>query len=109
MKKLIIVAHPNPNGFAHHIAKTFAESSIKKGHEVETINLYDAEWKQDYLMLDHTNKPSEDPKKEKIQSRITRADELVFTFPLRRFDCPAILKNFLDVNFSSGFAYKYKK
>jgi NAD(P)H dehydrogenase (quinone) len=109
MNKLIIVAHPNPKGFAHRIAQTYQQTSIEAGHDVKLINLYDPEWKQDYLMLDESNKPILDPKQEQIQSLITRANELVFCFPLRRFDSPAIMKNFLDVNFSSGFAFRYKK
>lgn len=109
MKKLIIVAHPNPQGSAHKIAQTFIETSKEWGHDIFLMNLYDAERKQEYLMLGENGKPLPDAKKEAIQEKISRADELVFIFPLWNFDAPAILKNRIDVNFSSGFAFRYKK
>ncbi len=109
MNKLIIVAHPHPQGFSHRIADTYQRISIDQWHDVKVINLYDPERKQDYMMVDAHNKTLPDDKQQKIQSLITRANELVFCFPLRRFDCPAIMKNFLDVNMSSGFAFRYKK
>ena len=73
------------------------------------MNLYDEEWKQDYLMFDENNKPIDDKKRELIQQKISWADELVFIFPLWWFDAPAILKNWLDMNLTSKFAYLYKQ
>lgn len=72
------------------------------------MNLYSEERKQDYLQLDHMNKAIPDNKREEIQKKILWADELVFVFPLWNFDAPAIMKNWVDVNFSSGFAYRFK-
>ncbi len=109
MKKLIITAHPNPEGFTHKIGRTFIDESEKKGHICFLMNLYDEERKQDYLMLDDKNKPVHDEKREKIQEKISWADELVFVFPLWRFDAPAILKNWFDMNMTTKFAYIYKK
>ena len=109
MKKLVITAHPNPQGFTHKIAQRFIEVSEKWGHEILLMNLYDEQWKQDYLMMDENNKPVEDKKRDLIQEKIHRTDELVFVFPLRWFDAPAILKNWFDMNMTSKFAYIYKK
>lgn len=109
MKKLVITAHPNPKGFTHRIAQRFIEVSKKKGHEVLLMNLYDDQRKQDYLMMDENNKPVDDEKRNLIQEKIHRANELVFVFPLRWFDAPAILKNRFDMNMTSKFAYIYKK
>lgn len=108
MNKLIITAHPNPEGFTHKIAQRFIEVSQKKGHVTFLMNLYDEQWKQDYLILDATNKPIPDNKREAIQEKIQWADEIVFVFPLRWFDAPAILKNRFDMNMTSRFAYLYK-
>ncbi len=108
MRKLVITAHPNPQGFTHKMAQRFIETSERHGHECFLMNLYDEKRRQEYLMLDHMNKPIPDHTREEIQQKITRADELVFIFPLWNFDAPAILKNWIDVNFSSGFAYRYK-
>lgn len=108
MNKLIITAHPNPHGFTHKIAERFVKVSEEKGHECYVMNLYCDEWKQDYLMLGEDNKPLADPKKAAVQEKIKWADELVFIFPLRRFDAPAVLKNWLDVNMTTKFAYIYR-
>lgn len=109
MKKLIITAHPNPKGFTHRIAKRFVEVAQAKGDECFVMDLYDERWKQDFLMLDENNKQLPDAKREVIQEKITRAEELVFVFPLRWFDAPAIMKNWFDMNVTTGFAYRFKK
>lgn len=44
-----------------------------------------------------------------IQDKISRADEIVFIFPTWWVNVPAILKNFFDNIFTSGFAYRYNK
>jgi len=110
---LIITAHPHPDWFTHHIADRYQFTSQQCGHEVQYINLYESHRKQSYLMVDKSNKSSLDPEttvvQQEIHTLITWADELVFVFPLWWCDCPAIMKNFWDVNMSSGFAFRYKK
>ncbi|MBP7885490.1 NAD(P)H-dependent oxidoreductase [Patescibacteria group bacterium] len=65
------------------------------------MDLYESAWKQDYLLLDERRKPLPDPYREQIQDKISRANEIVFCFPLRWFDAPAILKNRFDTNMTS--------
>lgn len=108
MKKLIITAHPNPKGFTHSIAERFIAVSEQHDHECFLMNLYAEERKQDYLLLGEDNKPLPDVKRTAVQEKIAWADELVFIFPLWSFDAPAVMKNRVDVNFSSGFAYRFK-
>ena len=108
MKKLIITAHPNPKGFTHSIAERFIAVSQQHDHECFLMNLYSDERKQDYLTLGEDNKPLPDAKRVAVQDKIAWADELVFIFPLWNFDAPAVMKNWVDTNFSSGFAYRYK-
>ena len=72
------------------------------------MNLYDEEYTQDYLRMNEQNRPLDEPKREAMHEAISRADEIVFAFPLRRFDVPAIMKNRFDQNFSHGFAFKYR-
>jgi len=108
MRKLLITAHPNPNGFTHKIANTFFAVSEDCGHEVRIINLYDSDLRQDFLILDAKNKPTNDPHISYMQEQITWAEELIFIYPVWWYDAPAILKNWFDVNLASGFAYKYK-
>lgn len=101
MKKLIITAHPNPKGFTHRIAREFIAVSEGAGHECFLMNLYEDARQQEYLMLGEDNKAVPDAKRTAVQEKITWADELVFIFPLWNFDAPAVMKNRVDVNFSS--------
>lgn len=108
MNKLLLTAHPNPDGFTHKIAATYQQHSEEKNHNVKIIDLYDPQRKQDFLILDKTNRPVDDPLRSTMQDLITRADEIVFIFPVWWFDAPAILKNWFDINMTQGFAFKYK-
>lgn len=109
MKKLVIIAHPNPEWFAHHMAQVFVEQSMQSGHEVRTIDLYKPENHQDFLVLDQENKATNQTNVDTMKQQIARADELVFCYPMWWYDCPAILKNRFDLNFASKFAYSYKR
>jgi putative NADPH-quinone reductase len=49
MKKLIITANPSSEGFSHKIADKLKELSLAKNDEVEILDLYKTNLKQDYL------------------------------------------------------------
>lgn len=107
MNSLIITAHPNAQGFTHKIAKRYIEGLQAKWVNYELINLYTTPLTQGFLQLNEKNKPLDDPHKITFQKQITWADEIVFIWPMRWWDLPAIIKNFFEVNFSGGFAFKY--
>ncbi|MEI6673515.1 MAG: NAD(P)H-dependent oxidoreductase [bacterium] len=91
------------------MADTLANLSTDKGDKIEIINLYTTPLRQDFLTYEDKKEQPKDPITTKIQEKILWADELVFIFPIWRGDAPAIMKNFLDCNFSAGFAFKYVK
>lgn len=91
------------------MAQVFMEQSILSGHDVRLVDLYKPVNHQDFLMLDIENKAVPQKNVDIMKEHIARADELVFCYPMRRYDCPAILKNRFDLNFASKFAYSYKK
>jgi NAD(P)H dehydrogenase (quinone) len=107
MKTLIIKAHPSKNGFTHRIAQAYEESSLEMGREIEIIDLYSSENRQEYLIFENIKEMPVDQTVERMQEKIIWADELVFIFPLWWYGEPAILKNFWDKNFSARFAYRY--
>ncbi len=107
MKKLIITANPSSKGFTHTIAEKYIQLSKKKWDETELLNLYTTELRQDFLTYEDKEDMWTDVTVKKIQAKISWADELVFIFPIWWWDAPAILKNFLDCNFTPGFAFKY--
>lgn len=109
MKTLIITAHPSSRGFTHKIAEAYKKGANENGKDVEIIDLYKTELKQEYLQFEFIKEISNDKHREIIQSKIKEADELVFVHPLWWFSMPAIMKNFIDTNITAGFAYKFKK
>ena len=110
MKQLIITAHPSSQGFTHKIAKRFKNTSENNWNQVEIVDLYDAKYKQDYCSFEDMNDlANPDPVRDILHEKLTWADEYVFVFPVWWSFFPAILKNFFDINFSSGFAFKYGK
>ena len=101
---LIITAHPGKDSFTNKIAKYYENGAKENNSKVTIIDLYQTKKKFDFL--DFENMKNEQPKKY-YQGLISKADELVFVFPLWNMSEPAILKNFFDQVFTSGFAFKY--
>jgi NAD(P)H dehydrogenase (quinone) len=109
MKSLIITAHPSSKGFTHRIAQAYKEKSLSKGHEVQIIDLYKAP-RQDFLTFEAhgDDRPDQVAIRSSYQEQIIWADELVFVHPMWWGSMPAIMKNWIDVNFSGGFSHTYK-
>ena len=107
MKTLIITAHPSSKGFTHKIAGAYKESAELAGGEVEIIDLYKELNKQGFLTFEDIKEPSSDPLRDEYQRKIIEANNIVFVHPLWWCGTPAILKNFLDCNFTARFAYRY--
>lgn len=103
MKKLILVSHPSITSTSHKIAEIYKNKSQKNWDTVRLHDLYKTDKQLSFLDFDKSQsnvKYRED--------QVLRADELVFIFPMRHIDRPAILKNWLDNVFHSGFAYNYE-
>lgn len=109
MHTLIVTAHPSSKGFTHQIAEAYKKGKEAKGDTVEILDLYKTELQQGYLSFENIredlSKP--DPIREAMQSKIVKADNIVFIHPLWWLGTPAIMKNYIDVNFSAHFAFKY--
>jgi len=108
MKTLIIKAHPSTQGFTHTIADAYKEAREGKDGEVFIIDLYtDMEYQQPFLAFENVREEwSGKEVRERIQEKIAWADELIFIYPVWWSGMPAIMKNFIDNNFTKGFAYK---
>ena len=103
MKSLIITSHPSPKGFTHKIAEAYKVGVESIGGEAEILDLYKEPVKQDFLSFGELK----DPLRESYQSKIKEASDIVFIHPMWWGAAPAIMKNFIDINFSSHFAFKY--
>jgi NAD(P)H dehydrogenase (quinone) len=107
MNKLIVTANPSSLWFTHVIADKLETLSTQKWWTVEILDLYKTDLKQGFLQYENKKDMWKDSITQALQDKILRADEIVFIFPIRWWDVPAILKNFLDSNFIAGFAFKY--
>ncbi len=109
MKTLIITAHPSSKGFTHAIAQTLKEERESKGCEVEIFDLYRTDLKQDFLKFEEPREmKNPDPVRDAIHAKMAWADEYIFIHPLWWLTMPSIMKNFLDHNISSPFAFHYE-
>lgn len=105
MKSLIITAHPEKWWTANLIAQAYAEQKKQNWNQTEIIDLYNTDLKLDFFSF---SDPSNQKNISIWQSKILEADELVFSFPVWRWDSPAIFKNRFDNVLSPWFAYEYQ-
>ncbi len=108
-RSLIIVAHPKTRSFTFAMANRYIELAQNKGFETDLIDLYRCKHQQEFYTFNDANKVETTVEMKYFQEKIRWADELVFIFPYWWGSMPAILKNFIDWNFSRGFAFKYVK
>jgi NAD(P)H dehydrogenase (quinone) len=110
MHTLIITAHPSSKGFTHTIANTVLKAKLELGQTAEILDLYKAP-RQDFLVFEdkHEERVDQMALRDQMQKKIKEADLLVFVHPMWWGTTPAILKNFLDVNLSSGFSHSYEE
>ena len=107
MNVLIIIANPKVDSFSFAMANKYKELATTKGYKVETIDLYRSKYQQPFFRYENANGLKHTFEMEYFQNKILEADELVFVFPYWWGSMPAILKNFIDWNFSRGFAFEY--
>lgn len=106
MKKLVITANPSSKWFTHTIANHYKELSEKSWDNVEILDLYKTDLKQWFLTYENKSDQQNNTITLAIQEKIASSDEITFIFPIWWADAPAIVKNFIDCNFTSWFAFK---
>lgn len=104
---LMIVANPKEDSLSFSIAKRYKKLSEEKGHTIKILDLYRDENQQPFFTYKNANEPQSTKEMKYYQEKITNADEIVFVFPYWWGSMPAILKNFIDWNFSMGFVAEY--
>ena len=107
MKYLVVYVHPSPKSFNHAILETIS-GQLKKGKkEFKVRDLYKIGFNpvlstKDLSAIEKGAVPK-DIKKE--QSYISKADTIIFIFPIWWSAMPAMLKGYIDRVFSLKFAY----
>jgi len=107
MRILIIVANPKKDSFSFAMANRYKKLALKQNHKVEIIDLYREEHQQGFFAYESANGVKITKEMAYFHEKIGQAQELVFIFPYWWGSMPAIMKNFIDWNFSRGFAFEY--
>ncbi len=120
-KVLIVIAHPSSKSFSHTMASRYQAGVEALGHEVKILDLYRDQGAKEaaassnasvgyggFMAYEDIEELRTNPLGNYFRENfLSWADEYVFFFPVWWFDSPAILKNFYDVSFISGFGFKY--
>lgn len=100
MKILVLKAHPKDGSLTNSITEKFVKSLDKK-HSVTVVDV--CKLKIPFYELDGNL-----PKVVLEQQKLIRDSELiVLIHPIWWMGMPAVLKNYIDAVFTSGFAFKY--
>eukprot|EP01039_Chlorochromonas_danica_P005106 gene5106-5611_t len=109
-KILLVIAHPSTKGTSHKLAHRYETRAVSLGYEVKVLDLYRDPKALSYLSFNEAvAEIDSSPQSIYFREFLSWADEYVFFFPVWWMDAPAILKNFYDVAFIAGFAFKYEK
>lgn len=111
MNILIIYAHPSKFSFTYSVLLELKRSLLINEHKVVISDLYKNEFSSDLSELEYnreglglTNLPlAQDVISE--QTKLEKADVVIFLYPVWWSDCPAKLKGWFDRVYSTGFAY----
>lgn len=109
MKSIIFTAAPNKSSFTHLLSNAYKDWVLSINNDVEIINLYDPEYKLDFLEFEDKREIPENDIIKIIQAKINSSGEIIFIFPIWWGWVPAIMKNFIDSVFISWFAFEYAK
>lgn len=112
MNVLIIYAHPNPKSFNHAVLEQVKKGLKESGHKISVIDLYQEHFDPRLIFNDNEvqrrRNLKNDPETAHYRDLISKADHLIFIYPVWWYGLPAILKGFFDRVFVSGFAYVYE-
>ncbi len=111
---LIVYAHPAPldNKKSHNariLRETINWARIKK-ESVRVIDLYRDNFDPALSIEEwEGTEPLDAPLIQKYQAWMKEANGIVFIYPVWWYNCPAVMKGFVDRVISHGFAFRFKK
>lgn len=111
MRAAVIVAHPDPGSFCHHLAGRAVAGLTAAGHDVEVVDLYAAGFRAAMSPAErrayHSPEPILDPLVREQVALIGAVDTLVFVYPTWWSGLPAILKGWLERVMVPGVAFRF--
>lgn len=107
----VVVAHPNPDAFAHELAARAVAGLRSGGREVELVDLaaegFRAAMSADERRAYHGDAPILDEQVRRYADLVTSVDTLVFVYPTWWAGLPALLKGFLDRVMVPGVGFRF--
>ena len=107
MNILLVYAHPEGESFNKAIREAFLRGIKTAGHKINIIDLYKDKFNP--VLSESELKGGQEPDVKKYQHAITKADWMVFIYPVWWFRAPAILEGWFDRVLTVHFAFRYKK
>ncbi len=108
MHVLVIIDHPWNQSFSHVILKQVTRTLAHAGHSVDVLDLHTEDFDPVLRVGElavYGRGQFLDPKVGEYQQRVSRADHLVFIFPVWWEVMPALLKGFFDKVFLPEWAF----
>jgi putative NADPH-quinone reductase len=111
MRVAVILAHPNPDSFAHELARRATIGLRAGGHDVELVDLhaigFRAAMSTEERAAYHGESPILDPIVEAQADLVRSVDTLVFVYPTWWSGLPAILKGWLERVLVPGIGFRF--
>ncbi len=108
MKRILVIkGHPKENSFCNALADRYIKGARAARNKVEVVNVKDLSLEK-FIKFEHKKNPDLPLDLIKVKKLITWADHLVFVYPIWWATPPAMMKLFIEIIFTSGFAFRYK-
>ncbi len=111
MPALVVLAHPNPESYAHELARRAAKGLRTAGHEVATLDLsglgFRAAMSEEERVAYHGEDPIIDPMVREHADLVQAADTVVFVYPTWWSGLPAVLKGCFDRVLVPGVGFRF--
>lgn len=113
MRAAVVVAHPNPDAFAHELARRAHGGLRAAGHDVDLVDLCAIGFRPAMSPAErvayHSARPVLDPLVQDQIDLVTSVDTLVFVYPTWWGGFPAVLKGWLERVMVPGVGFRFDK
>lgn len=111
MRVGVVLAHPNPDSFAHELARRAVAGLVSAGHDVELVDLcaigFQAAMSPDERAAYHGDQPVLDPQVQSQIDLVRSVQMLVFVYPTWWSGLPAVLKGWLERVMVPGVGFRF--